>query len=120
MTKRILLGLAVLFATTLPAAALELVMFEAPGCTYCAQWHEEVGDAYPKTAEGKRAPLRIVGLHVKRPADLTGIKAVTFSPTFVLVEDGRELGRILGYPGEEFFWPMLGELLEEVPSDPQG
>ncbi len=94
-------------------------MFEAPGCTFCEQWHEEVGDAYPKTAEGRRAPLRVVNMQSKRPADLAAIKPVIFSPTFVLVEDGQEMGRIQGYPGEEFFWPMLGELLEAIPAAPE-
>ncbi|MEM6988824.1 MAG: hypothetical protein AAF499_20155 [Pseudomonadota bacterium] len=36
------------------------------------------------------------------------------SPVFVLWHAGREIGRIVGYPGEEFFWPMLNELLAEL------
>ena len=36
-----------------------------------------------------------------------------FTPTFVLVEDGKELGRIEGYAGDEFFWFLLGRLLDE-------
>jgi hypothetical protein len=30
----------------------------------------------------------------------------------VLVDEGRELGRIEGYAGEEFFWFLLAKLLE--------
>ena len=40
----------------------------------------------------------------------------SFTPTFVLVEDGKEIGRIEGYPGEDFFWPMLGALLDRLPA----
>jgi hypothetical protein len=40
-------------------------------------------------------------------------RPISFTPTFVLVEDGRELARIEGYPGEDFFWGLLGMLLEE-------
>jgi hypothetical protein len=36
---------------------------------------------------------------------------VRFTPTFVLVQDGRELGRIEGYPGEDFFWGLLERLM---------
>jgi hypothetical protein len=30
------------------------------------------------------------------------------------VEDGREIGRIRGYPGEDFFWGLLGEMIEKL------
>ena len=33
-------------------------------------------------------------------------------PTFVMLNDGRETGRIEGYPGDEFFWPLLNELID--------
>jgi hypothetical protein len=39
---------------------------------------------------------------------------VSFSPTFVLVEQGREIGRITGYPGADFFWGMLAELIQKL------
>jgi hypothetical protein len=29
-----------------------------------------------------------------------------------LAEEGREIGRIVGYPGEEFFYGLLGNLLK--------
>jgi hypothetical protein len=40
-------------------------------------------------------------------------RPVVFTPTFVLVEDGQELARIEGYPGEDFFWGLLARMLEE-------
>ncbi len=36
-----------------------------------------------------------------------------FTPTFVLFDDGREIGRIEGYPGEDFFWGLLQNLVPE-------
>jgi hypothetical protein len=38
---------------------------------------------------------------------------VTMAPTFVLVDNGREVGRIVGYPGADFFYGLLGELLKK-------
>ncbi len=38
-----------------------------------------------------------------------------YIPTFVLIDEGKEVGRIEGYPGEDFFWGMLGKLLEKLP-----
>ncbi len=39
--------------------------------------------------------------------------ACLFTPTFVLVENGVELARIEGYPGEDFFWGLLGMILKQ-------
>jgi hypothetical protein len=110
----LILGL-VLLAGGMPAAAAELLMFEDRGCAWCAAWHEEIGPIYPKTAEGRRAPLRRVDLGEARPPDLSELRAITYTPTFVLLEQGEEVGRILGYPGEDFFWGLLGELIERLP-----
>jgi len=100
------------------ADATELVMFEQALCEWCERWDEEIGGAYAMTDEGKAAPLRRVDIHAERPEDLTAIRGVVFTPTFVLVENGAELGRIAGYPGEDFFWPMLARLLEKQVTPP--
>lgn len=106
--------LAVLFSV-LPLRAAELVMLEQDGCVWCIRWHQEIGPIYPKTDEGARAPLRRVDIHDPLPTDLAGLQVVRFTPTFVLVEEGVEIGRIRGYPGDEFFWFLLGEMLERLP-----
>lgn len=99
---------------TLPAPAAELIMVERPGCHWCAQWHEEIGTAYPATEESRRAPLRRVQIDAL-PGDVAFASKPVFTPTFVLVDEGRELGRIEGYPGAHFFWPLLTRLLNEHP-----
>lgn len=93
------------------AGGLELVMMEQPGCIYCARWDAEVGPGYPKSAEGQRAPLRRIQLHDALPGDLALRTPAVFTPTFVLVRDGQEIGRIEGYPGAHFFWPLLADLI---------
>lgn len=97
------------------AMAAELVMFETRACSWCAEWHRVIGPIYPKTTEGKLAPLRRVDLSDQRPADLVAIGAVVYTPTFVLIEDGIEFGRIEGYPGEDFFWGLLNQELAKLP-----
>ncbi|MBB4265704.1 thioredoxin family protein [Roseospira visakhapatnamensis] len=97
------------------ARAAELVMFESAGCSWCKQWHADLGSIYPKTAESRMAPLRRVNLHDPWPTDLKAVRGVSFTPTFVLVHDGAEVGRITGYAGDEFFWFQLGSLLEKLP-----
>ena len=94
--------------------AAELVMFETAGCVWCAAWNREVGGIYHKTEEGRIAPLRRVELYGPRPADLRHIDGIIYTPTFVLTEDGREVGRIDGYPGNDHFWGLLGVLVTKL------
>lgn len=109
------LWLALAPAQATRAAAAELVMFETAGCPWCVYWKREIAPKYPKTDEGKAAPLRLVDMRAERPADLANLAPVKAAPTFVLMHEGREIGRIVGFPGEDFFWPMLAQLLEKVP-----
>ena len=100
------------------AGAAELVMFEQAGCVWCKRWNEEIGPAYPKTEEGRIAPLRRVDIHKPIPEDLSDVTVERFTPVFVMMQDGEEVGRIRGYPGDEFFWFRLGELVDQLGPEP--
>ena len=97
-----------------PALAAELVMFEQAGCVWCAVFDREVGTVYGKTEEGRRAPLRRLDIERPLPADLAFIKSERLTPLFVLVDNGREIGRIRGYPGDDNFWGLLGVLIRKL------
>lgn len=92
------------------ASTLRLVMIEEPGCGYCERWHAEVGPGYPLSDEGRLAPLL---RRDRREPDASRFGRIVFTPTFILTHDGHEIGRILGYPGADFFWSMLAELLRK-------
>src|SRR3954467_6789775 len=89
-----------------PAHAADPVMFEQKGCVWCQKFDREIAPAYDKTTEGKRAPLRRLDIAQPVPPDLAFIKRERFTPVFVLVGEGREIGRIRGYPGDTFFWGL--------------
>ncbi|GIT92988.1 hypothetical protein JANAI62_34460 [Jannaschia pagri] len=111
-------ALAVLVAIPVPAMAqVALLMGEEEGCIWCARWDAEVGDAYAKTAEGRAAPLRRVDIHDPLPDDIRLTSRMRFTPTFVLLHDGQEVARREGYPGEDFFWPVLGQMLDAAAED---
>ncbi|NIY71066.1 hypothetical protein HCZ30_01295 [Marivivens donghaensis] len=110
--KYLIAALSILVAAPV-AAETQLLMVRETGCFWCARWDAEVGDAYDKTTEGKAAPLVTADLHGSLDA-YDFVRPVVFSPTFVLIEDNVELGRIEGYPGEDFFWGFLGNLLAEA------
>lgn len=108
--------LATLFVATtllaLPAyAETRLMMAEEPGCIWCARWNAEIGPIYEKTTEGKAAPLRRVDLTDPIPQDIALVRPVNFTPTFILLIDGVEVERLEGYPGEDFFWGLLDQML---------
>jgi hypothetical protein len=106
------------FATA--AQAAELVMFRRDGCPYCAAWEREIGPVYPKTDVGRRAPLRILDLDRAGDSSVRIKSPIIYTPTFVLVDRGAEVGRIEGYPGDAFFWGLLDALLEKLPADDNG
>lgn len=92
-----------------------LLMVEQTYCEWCEAWNEDIGGIYDKTPEGKQAPLRRVDITDPMP-DGIELKLLTqFTPTFILIHQRREIGRIEGYPGEHFFWPMLQNLLGKLP-----
>jgi hypothetical protein len=96
------------------ASAAELVMFERAGCPYCAQFDREIGPIYGKTDEGKAAPLRRVDINAPLPPDLGSVTVERITPVFVLVDHGREIGRIRGYPGDDNFWGLLAGLIGDL------
>lgn len=110
----VLVGAMLVLFTSSSTRAAELVMFEQAGCEWCAAFDREIAPIYPKTEEGRRAPLRRVDIGGPLPHDLTFIAIERLTPLFVLVENGREIGRIRGYPGEDNFWGLLGVLMKTL------
>ena len=104
-----------LIILAIPAhAEMALVMVEEQGCMWCARWNAQIGAIYPKTPEGQSAPLRRIEVNAPTPDDLTFKNAPHYTPTFILVDDGLEVARIEGYPGEDFFWGLLGMMLKQA------
>ena len=78
-------------------------MFEQAGCAWCETFDREIAPIYPKTEEGRRAPLRRVSIDNPVPPDLAFVEVERIAPVFVLIHSGQEIGRIRGYPGEDHF-----------------
>jgi thioredoxin-related protein len=103
-----------------PANSAELVMFDSPACDWCEAWDQEVGVVYAKTDEAVVAPLRRMDIDDPREGPLANIRPVMYTPTFVMMDKGKEVGRIMGYPGEDNFWWLLGELVGKVSTPVSG
>ena len=96
------------------ARGAELIMFEQRGCEWCEVWMEEIAPVLPKTPEGKCARFSRFDIHNPSSDLLKKIKPIIYTPTFVLLEDGKEVGRVLGYAGEDFFWFHLATQLKKL------
>jgi hypothetical protein len=98
------------------AADARLVMLERHDCPWCRRWLREVGEASWNGSDlGRRAPLRRVDVAAGLPGDLAFLRNWRFTPTFVLVAGGRELGRITGYQSDWFFWQQAEALFAALP-----
>lgn len=96
------------------ARAAELLMFERAGCPWCARWNREVAPGYVRSEEGEYAPLRRIDLdRESHPRDIAFKTPVRFTPTFVLVDQGREIGRLIGYIDAATFWGLFAKMVRD-------
>jgi hypothetical protein len=100
------------------ARASELVMFEQPGCGYCLRWDREVGALYGRTAEARTLPLRRIDIAHQKQSGVALASPVRFTPTFVVTDNGREVGRITGYSNDDTFWGLFGMLTAKLAAAP--
>ncbi|MBN8968447.1 MAG: thioredoxin fold domain-containing protein [Rhizobiales bacterium] len=114
MIKIALFAATVNIAAALPALASELIMFEQAGCTHCQRWDREVGSLYEKTTEAHMLPLRRLHIREQSQAGITLAAPVRFTPTFVIIDNGKEIGRITGYINDDAFWGLLGTYATKI------
>ena len=87
------------------------VMIGDPGCPHCARFEREAAPGYRASEDGQLAPLVRRNRH---DADVAFIPRVVYSPTFVMLIRGREIGRIVGYGGVDLFWMQVAGLMSDV------
>lgn len=97
------------------AEAAELLMFEQKACPFCDAFKREIAPDYPRSHAGLRAPLRRVDIWDSRTGGVEGLDPAVFTPTFVLVDDGKEVGRLMGYPGRRYFYAEIDALIDRLP-----
>lgn len=106
--------LALAFALAGPARSGDgwrLVMIEQPGCPWCRAFDREMAPAYTASPEGRLAPLERLPLGQPAPEGMTWTTPPLVTPTFLLIDPGgAERGRMIGYPGRDFFWSYLGRM----------
>lgn len=116
-------GLAAAFTLSgllsLPAFTAELVMYTRNGCPFCVRFEREVAPVYAGTREGKAAALRRIELPAGGVRGDGLREPVIATPTFVLVDNSHEVGRITGYLNDDMFWGLLGRLVAVIEAPDQ-
>lgn len=92
---------------------LTLLFVERSGCPWCLRFEREILPIYGRTPPGQRAPLSRFSLDDGQPKHVALDLPIRFTPTFVLVKDNREIGRITGYMNDAAFWGLLEKMLAE-------
>lgn len=119
--RRILTALTLFLLLTGGAAsagALQLLVTHDAACGDFARWQREIGPSYATTPEGRAAPLLEVRTDGPWPDGLALASRPRATPTFILVDDGREIGRIEGYGDANRFHAGLSRLLRQGGSAP--
>ncbi len=97
------------------AEGFRLLMIESPSCVYCRIFNRDVAPVYAVAPEGRMAPLIHADLAGPWPEGVTLASRPAVTPTFILIgPDGVERERLMGYPGEDFFWGYLARMFERA------
>ena len=91
--------------------SLELVFITSEHCPFCKAWERDVGQIYDSTPYALKARLRRVDLGDVDSALPAGAVKVFGTPTFLIVENNTEIGRIEGYQSSEMFFWALSEYI---------
>jgi hypothetical protein len=88
----------------------ELILVEQGGCYSCVKFNQEQGDVF-ELWFGSELPLRRVDIHGRWPYRSAGVRRPMGTPTFIVVEEGKEIGRFAGYGDDQIFWKRLQAVL---------
>lgn len=96
-------------------ANVEIVVMEAPGCIYCTLFRRDVLPAYQASAQAKDVPIRFIDINDEAAGAVGLEQPVDIVPTFVVLKNNKEIGRIPGYTGPEAFFHTVNYLISAAP-----
>ncbi len=105
--RSLLAVIAILGFASAGARAMDLVMFKSPSCGTCKLFKREVLPIYAASPAGQVFPLWVVEMGGKMSFRLN--QPVTFTPTFVWMDNGVEVGRFSGYYGKAQFFNIVNK-----------
>lgn len=102
-------------ATDLQSSArnhtIELLVFEHRDCVYCRVFRADTLPRYRESEHEGKVPIRFISIENTDTSALKLNGSIQMVPTFVLMQDGAEVGRIAGYWAPDNFFKMLSNLM---------
>ena len=117
--KKLIAGLLLIILTATPVQSAELLMFSSKTCGYCIAFLKEVWPEYVKSPKQNILPLKLVDFDGSIPywftnaLDRNKIDGIRATPTFVIFNNGEEIGRMEGYPGKDNFLTNINRYIEQ-------
>jgi hypothetical protein len=96
---------------------VEVLVFEHPDSVSCHLFRRDVLPKYDRMMRAE-APLRFVDVSGDGAAGLSLNARIDVVPTAVVVRDGREIDRIVGYWGPSNFFRLLSHILARLEEQP--
>lgn len=94
-----------------PVSPYELVVFEADGCGYCENFRQDVLPLYKASNIGRETPIRFVNVSRSDETKMGLSSGITVAPTVVLMHQGQEIDRIVGYTGPFNFMKLVAYMM---------
>jgi len=101
----------------MPPPTKGLLMIHSPLCGYCTAFLRDTnkGETYNKTDIGKVYPLIIMNTNSKdvrewirsQTARNGPMKRIRGTPTFIFWKNAKEIGRVTGYGGTDWFYQAI-------------
>jgi thioredoxin-related protein len=93
---------------------IEVLVFEHADCVYCRVFRRDVLPKYHQAVRADAAPLRFVDIATGDTESLGLNSRIDTVPTAVVMRDGREVDRIVGYWGPTNFFKLLSHILARM------
>ena len=111
MARIILIAVLLLIVSPINAAEknglFRLVYVFSDHCVFCKAWERDVERLYGDTEYAKKAPLYKIDISLFSEHFTDVAKNVSVTPTFILMSENDEIGRIVGYQNSDmFFWAL--------------
>ena len=91
--------------------ALELVVFESRYCGPCRDFRYDTIKPYFQSDRGSEIPMHVVDYDYLGTAGRALAQPIATLPTTVVLDRGREVGRIVGNPTHNAFIKQLDQLV---------
>jgi thioredoxin-related protein len=91
--------------------SVELLVFERADCVYCRVFRRDVLPHYRQAVRDDAVPLRFVDIDASDMGNLGLKRRIDTLPTAVLMKNGSEVDRIVGYWSPDNFFKLLAHIL---------